>query len=83
MPRTKPGDVGKLAIQDAPLGGSRVDAAAYAASLLGELAKLMYWYRLTTLAYFIDMAHLAAEETLHDARATATVPSRSHPESAA
>lgn len=83
MPRTKPSEVGKLVVRDGPLGGNPVDAAAYAASIVGELAKLMRWYRLSTLAYFLEMAQLAAEESLHEAHGTAPIHSHSRGDSVA
>lgn len=61
MPRVKPSTVGNLAVPNTPLG-DREAAAAYVASMSGELAKLMRWHRHDTLAYLLDMVRLEAED---------------------
>jgi hypothetical protein len=50
-----------LNVTPAPLG-DREAAAAYVASISGELAKLVRWHRLDTLGYLLDMVRLEAEE---------------------
>jgi hypothetical protein len=45
----------------------RVQAAAYAAALTGELATLVRRHRLDTLGYFLDMARLSAEQIVQEA----------------
>jgi hypothetical protein len=64
--RPKPSTVGNVAVSAVPLI-DRVQAAAYAAALTGELATLVRRHRLDTLAYLLDIARLEAEEVVQKA----------------
>ena len=66
MGRPKPSTVGNVAVSAVPLI-DRVQAAAYAAALTGELATLVRRHRLDTLAYLLDIARLKAEEVVQKA----------------
>jgi hypothetical protein len=65
-----------LAISPIPLG-DREHAAAYVASLTGELASLVRRHRLDTLSYILDLARLEAEEVVQEAQSGSAEPSRS------
>jgi hypothetical protein len=74
--RPKPSTVGTLAVSPVPLGNPE-HAAAYVASLTGELAGLVRRHRLHTLSYILDLARLEAEEVVQQAQNGSGKPSRS------
>jgi hypothetical protein len=54
--------------------GDREHAAAYVATLTGELASLVRRHRLDTLGYLLDLARLEAEEVAQRAAERGTPP---------
>jgi hypothetical protein len=59
VPRIRPGK----SVETEPKEGDQAAAAAYVASLVGDLAILSRRHKLDTLGYLLDMARLEAEGT--------------------